>query len=189
MDKYSIRVTEETSAGVQKQLFREGVTWTLEPRTSPKHTEYPFLVVTVIGQDKRLGFGTSSSGVLCNTVGNLLYYIKKDQPQMRIGDHEVKDVTRNSAKVGCTTVSREDVQALLDSMDRVPEQEFPVGLDQYDVLASVNACKEISGVYKSFMDIRGKGNYTGKGFFLGKGWSLVYDDRGEDVLVRTADIV
>jgi len=40
---------------------------------------------------------------------------------MYIGDYEVTEVTRDSAKVGCEIVSREDVEGLLESMNEAEE--------------------------------------------------------------------
>jgi hypothetical protein len=40
---------------------------------------------------------------------------------MQIGEYEVTNITRNSAEVGCTTVTREEAQKLLEKMDAVPE--------------------------------------------------------------------
>jgi hypothetical protein len=42
--------------------------------------------------------------------------------QMRIGEHEVTGVTRDTVQVGCQKVTREQVKELLKQMDSQPEK-------------------------------------------------------------------
>lgn len=42
---------------------------------------------------------------------------------MKIGKHKVTDINNNSAKVGCITVTREEVEILLREMNNVPKYE------------------------------------------------------------------
>lgn len=45
---------------------------------------------------------------------------------MYIAGHEVELITRDSAKVGCTNVTRSEAEALLAEMNKIPEENFKV---------------------------------------------------------------
>ena len=189
--KYYLHNDKNNSAEIQKQLFWEGIWWRSSPRTKPKHTNEPFFVVTVTSSgEKFLSFSSIPIGECCENVEDLIYQVSKIKQKddlMNIGGHEIKDVTRNSAKVGCTTVTRDQVQGLLDHMNDVPEQEFPVmPLGEYSYTAAIEACRDRFWS-DSLMGVRAAGNYKGKGLVLKSGWKIVIDNQGYQVLVREKD--
>ena len=107
---------------------------------------------------------------------------------MRIGEYEVKEVTHDSVKVGCTTVSRAEVESLLNQMIAKPLQEFPnvSHLDFTDSMGAINLCKEQFS--KIFMHVRTDREYKNKGFVLGSGWKVVTDSKDVQVLIRARDM-
>jgi len=53
----------------------------------------------------------------------------ESKPAIQVAGNEVTDVTRDTAQVGCTKVTRAEVEAVLKAMDRAPEiKDFEINL-------------------------------------------------------------
>ena len=109
---------------------------------------------------------------------------------MKIADHEVSDVTKESAQVGCSKVYREELEDLLKLMDEAPMQEFPRGKlhNITDTSKLIKLCRDKFDY--CFMELRDSGDFKEKGFYLDDqdGWTIVKDDEDAFVLVREEDI-
>ena len=107
--------------------------------------------------------------------------IEKDT-NMKINGHTV-EIKHDSIQVGCTTVTREQVESILKQMNAKPKQKFPEFSTKRPTL------KEIQEKFKiTFLEIRDRGNYENKGFYLGEfNMKVVKDNRGLNVLIFTED--
>ena len=112
---------------------------------------------------------------------------------MKIDGKEV-EFRHDGIKVGCTTVSKEDIELILKTVNET-KRAFVLDLkecsDDKHNHDDIKKARELNRHNDQFLNKRNEQNYKNHGFFLdvNNEWVIVKDDNSCYVLVRREDVL
>jgi hypothetical protein len=112
----------------------------------------------------------NKDGMVCNLVGPYVFpQFREDDPNeekktMKIGEHIVYPVSKDSVKVGCQLVTREDVKAVLTLMDDY--KDYPTIHDYVKVAKVKDTLTYLIGRFGKVAAVHSTPRYPGLTHFV-----------------------